>query len=42
MSELEFSPAENLLFLLEYRESPKEAVDNVGVWVTRIREESEE
>jgi hypothetical protein len=37
--ELEFSPAEILSFLLEYRQSPGEAIDNVEAWTTRIREE---
>jgi chaperone BCS1 len=37
--ELEFSPAEVLSFILEYRQSPGEAIDNVEAWMTRIREE---
>jgi mitochondrial chaperone BCS1 len=37
--ELEFSPAEILSFLLEYRQSPGEAIDNVEAWMTRIRGE---
>ncbi|CZR67190.1 related to BCS1 protein precursor [Phialocephala subalpina] len=39
--ELKFSPAELLSFLLEYRQSPEEAIDNVEKWMTRIREERE-
>ena len=42
MPELEFSPAEILSFILEYRLSPEEVVDNVEAWATRIREEGEE
>jgi chaperone BCS1 len=37
--ELEFSPAEIVSFLLEYRQSPGEAIDNVEAWTTKIREE---
>jgi mitochondrial chaperone BCS1 len=37
--ELVFNPAEILLFLLEYRQLPGEAIDNVEAWMTRIREE---
>jgi mitochondrial chaperone BCS1 len=37
--ELEFSPAEILSFLLEYRQSRGEAIDKVEAWMTRIREE---
>jgi chaperone BCS1 len=37
--ELKFSPAEILSFLLEYRQSPGEAIDNVEKWMTRIMEE---
>jgi mitochondrial chaperone BCS1 len=37
--ELEFSPAEIVSFLLEYRQSPGEAIDNIEAWTTRIREE---
>jgi hypothetical protein len=33
---LKFSPTEILSFLLEYKQSPREAVDNVEVWITRI------
>jgi hypothetical protein len=40
--QLEFSPAEILSFLLEYRLSPREAGGNVEARVTRIREEGEE
>ena len=36
---LEFSLAKILLFLLEYKQSPREAVDNVEVWITRIIED---
>jgi chaperone BCS1 len=39
VSELEFSLAEILSFLLEYRQSPGEAIDNVEAWTMRIREE---
>jgi mitochondrial chaperone BCS1 len=39
--ELKFSPAEILSFLLEYKQSPGEAVDNVEVWITRILEDRE-
>jgi chaperone BCS1 len=42
MPELEFSPAEILSVLLEYRQSPGEAIDNVEAWVTRIREAKNE
>jgi chaperone BCS1 len=37
--ELQFSPAEILSFLLEYRQSLGEAIDNVEAWTTRIRVE---
>ena len=37
--ELEFSLAEILFFLLECQQSPREAVDNVEAWTTRIRDE---
>ncbi|KAH6670568.1 mitochondrial chaperone bcs1 [Halenospora varia] len=37
--ELEFSPAELLSFLIGYRQSPEEVVDNVELWMMRIREE---
>ncbi|KAH6675906.1 BCS1 N terminal-domain-containing protein [Halenospora varia] len=37
--ELEFSPAELLSFLMGYRQSPEEVIDNVEVWMMRIREE---
>jgi chaperone BCS1 len=40
--ELKFSPAEIISFLLENRQSPKEAIDNVEIWMTRIREEKKE
>jgi len=40
--ELKFSLAEIILFLLGYRQSPREAIDNVEMWVTRIREERKE
>jgi mitochondrial chaperone BCS1 len=36
---LEFSPAEILLCLLEHKQSPREAVDNVEAWITRIMED---
>jgi chaperone BCS1 len=39
VSELEFSLAEILSFLLEYRQSPGEAIDNVEAWTTRIKGE---
>ena len=39
MPKLEFSPAEILSFLLEYKQSPREAADNVEVWITRIMED---
>jgi chaperone BCS1 len=39
---LEFSPAEVQSFLLAYKQSPRQAVDNVEAWMTRIREEREE
>jgi chaperone BCS1 len=39
LPELEFSPAEIVSFLLEYRQSPGEAINNVEAWTTRIREE---
>jgi mitochondrial chaperone BCS1 len=37
--ELKFSPAEIISFLLENKQSPREAIDNVEIWMTRIREE---
>ncbi|KAH8650403.1 P-loop containing nucleoside triphosphate hydrolase protein, partial [Tricladium varicosporioides] len=37
--ELEFSPAELLSFLMGYKQSPEEVVDNLEAWMTRIREE---
>jgi hypothetical protein len=40
--ELEFSPAGILLFLLEYRQSPREAINNVEAWMTMIREKRRE
>jgi mitochondrial chaperone BCS1 len=40
--ELKFSLAEIISFLLGYRQLPKEAIDNVEMWVTRIREERKE
>jgi chaperone BCS1 len=40
--ELKFSPAEILSFLMEHRQSPGEAIDNVEMWMTRIREERKE
>jgi chaperone BCS1 len=40
--ELKFSLAEIISFLLEYRQSPREAIDNVEIWMTRIREERKE
>ena len=35
---LEFSPADILSFLLENKQSPEQVVDNVGVWVMKMRE----
>jgi len=40
--ELKFSLAEIILFLLGYKQSPREAIDNVEIWMTRIREERKE
>jgi chaperone BCS1 len=40
--ELEFSPAEISSFLLDHRQSPEEAIDNVEAWMARIREERKE
>jgi len=40
--ELKFSLAEIISFLLEYRQSPREAIDNIEIWMTRIREERKE
>jgi mitochondrial chaperone BCS1 len=37
--QLEFSPAEILSFLLENRQSPSMAVENVQQWTIRMREE---
>jgi chaperone BCS1 len=37
--QLEFSPAEIMSFLLEYRQSPSMAVENVQQWTIRMREE---
>jgi chaperone BCS1 len=37
--QLEFSPAEILSFLLENRQSPGMAVENVQQWTIRMREE---
>jgi hypothetical protein len=39
--ELKFSLVEFLLFLLNHKQSPGEAVDNVEVWITRILEDRE-
>jgi hypothetical protein len=39
---LEFSPAESLSFVLANKQSAGQAVDNVEVWMTRIREERKE
>ena len=36
---LEFSLAEILSFLLEYKQSPREVVDNMEVWIIRIIED---
>jgi hypothetical protein len=36
---LEFSLAEILLFLLKHKQSPREAIDNVEVQITRIMED---
>jgi chaperone BCS1 len=38
--EHEFSPADIQLFLLEYKESPRRAVENVQEWIIRAREEN--
>jgi chaperone BCS1 len=39
---LEFSPAEILLFLLEYRQSLRDVISNVEAWMTRIRKKGRE
>jgi len=39
MPEPEFTPAELLSFLMKYRQSPGEAIDDVEAGVTWIREE---
>jgi mitochondrial chaperone BCS1 len=39
---LEFGPAGGLSFLLVNKQSAGQAVDNVEVWMARIREEREE
>jgi hypothetical protein len=39
LSELEFSLIEILSFLVEYRQSFKEAIDNMEAWMTKIRKE---
>lgn len=39
MPKLEFSPAEILSFLLEHKQSPKEAIDSVEAWAARIMED---
>jgi chaperone BCS1 len=39
---LEFSPAKVLSFLLANKQSARQAVDNVEVWMTRIRQERKE
>ena len=36
---LEFSPAEILSFLLEYKQSPREAIGNVEAWTTKVVED---
>lgn len=33
--ELEFSPAEILSFLMGYRQSPRQPIDNVEIWMRR-------
>jgi chaperone BCS1 len=38
VQKLEFSRAEGLSFLLANKQSAEQAVDNVKVWMTRIRE----
>lgn len=41
--ELEFSPAKLLSFLLEHKQSPKDAIDNVEIWNgVREKEASDE
>lgn len=37
--EREFSPADIQSFLLKYRQSPHMAVENVGEWIVRVRQE---
>jgi hypothetical protein len=39
--ELDFSPAEILLFRLKYRQSPEAALDHIEAQIVRIREEME-
>jgi mitochondrial chaperone BCS1 len=39
--ELKFSPAEILSYLLEHRQSPGEAVDNVEIWMAKITQAPE-
>lgn len=34
-----FSPAEILSFLIGYRQSTREAIENVETWMTRIKEQ---
>ena len=42
LPELKFSPAEILSFLMGYRQSPREANENVEIWMTRVREQRKE
>ena len=42
MPKLEFSLAEGLSFLLANKQSAGQAVNNVEVWMTRVREERKE
>ena len=40
--EFTFSPAEILSFLMGYRQSPDDAINNVEIWMARIREQGKE
>lgn len=40
--ELKFSPAEISSFLLEYRKSPRDAIDNVEIWMQKAMQEREQ
>jgi hypothetical protein len=40
--ELKFSLAEIISFLLGYKQSPREAINNIEIWMTRIKEERKE